>query len=594
MTDFKILSDTSHIRARFSMYGGSQVPQEEQVFLRKEFQTVVMVSGLLKVINEIIDNSVDEWSRTKGEFSDKIHVNIDQDGYVTVKDNGRGIPSNKIETPDGEEYQMVAAFTRARAGSNFDDSKRDSIGANGVGSMITFVTSSYFEAKSSDGVKEITLIGKNGSIESITEKACNKRGTIVKFKPDYGFFGLETIDDVHIEMIEERMKSLSMAFEGIKFKFNNVSVNPKFTEYFGDCDVFNTEKCTFGITKSNGAFQTHSLVNGLSVKAGTHVDYIISAVIEEMRALLLRRKKVKITAAKLKQHLRFHMVVNGFNALRFDSQTKERITNSITECREAIGEFNATKVANKLMANTSLIDEIAAYTKLSDELAAQKDLAKLEKSKDIKSDKYFPAIGETKRLVVCEGDSAAGSMIKCLGRSGSAYYALKGVPLNVLEVSHQKFIANKELSELYAIINAHSSAEIIIATDADADGSRIRGLLMLFMNKYFKDRIEAGKLKVLRTPIAIARQGNTVKQWAYTMPEVNTLPSNLRIQYQKGLGSWNVADLRYVIETDTIEKMLPVVSVSDSELFYKWFSSETSDFRKEQILQSQPFNISRV
>lgn len=595
MTDFKILSDASHIRARFSMYGGSQVIQEESVFLNGNFEQVNIVGGLLKVINEIIDNSVDEWARTNGEYADKIHVSVDDNGTVTVQDNGRGIPARKVETPDGDEYQMVAAFTRARAGSNFDDSTRTSIGANGVGSMITFVTSTLFDAKSCDGCKEIRLLGESGEIISVTERAYSKKGTIVKFTPDYSFFGMSGMDKVHLTMIEERIKSLSMAFPGIKFKFNNNTVNPKFVEYFGACDTFSTSNSSiFGFAKSNGSFQTHSIVNGLSVKTGTHVDYVVSAVVEELRTLLNRRKKVNITAAKLKQHLRFHMVVNGFQALKFDSQTKERVTNSISECKEAIGTFSAVKVATKLMGNSELIDEITAYTKLNDELAAKKDLAKLEKTKVIKSEKYFPAIGDTKRIIVCEGDSAAGSMIKCLGRQGSAYYALKGVPLNVLEVTHQKFMANKELSELYAIINANLSAEVIIATDADADGSRIRGLLMLFMSKYFHEHINSGKLKILKTPIAIARKNGEVKQWAYTLPEVNMLPKDLTVQYQKGLGSWNVADLRLVIETDTLTKMLPVVEVNDDSLFTQWFAVDTSDFRKDRILQSQPFNISRV
>ena len=154
MTDnFKLLSDSEHIRRRFSMYGGSQVVQEETVFIDAEFKQVKLVAGLLKIINEIIDNSIDEHVRTNKEFADKIDVSVDSFGSITVSDNGRGIPANKVETPDGAEYQMVAAFTRARAGSNFDDENRESIGMNGVGSMITFVTSSKFEAKSADGTK---------------------------------------------------------------------------------------------------------------------------------------------------------------------------------------------------------------------------------------------------------------------------------------------------------------------------------------------------------------------------------------------------------------------------------------------------------
>lgn len=594
MTDFKILSDAAHIRQRFSMYGGSQVVQEETTFLKGSFEKVEIVAGLLKIINEIIDNSVDEHVRTNKQFANKIDVTISPDGVITVTDNGRGIPSAQIQTPDGPEYQMVAAFTRARAGSNFDDSKRDSIGANGVGSMITFVTSEMFDAVSCDGTKKIRLVGSKGQIKDVTEAPSDKKGTTVKFKPDYEFFGLAGMDDAHIAMIEERIRSLSLAFSTIKFKFNGKSVNLKFNDYFGPCELFQTEYATYGITKSDGSFQSHSVVNGLSVKSGTHIDYFINPIIAELRELLKRRKKIEITTARLKQHLRIHCVVNGFSALKFDSQTKERITNSVAECKEAIGEFDAAKFAKKLMANEDLINEITAYTRLQEDLAAKKDLGKLEKTKRIKSDKYFPSIGKTKTLTLSEGHSASSGLIKCLGRAGNAFYALKGVPLNVLEVSHQKFMANKELSELYSIINSSPNIDIIIATDADADGSRIRGLVMLFMYTYFPEIVAEGRLKVLRTPLAIGKKNNKIKEWAYTFEDVAKIDPKLDIQYQKGLGSWSVDDLQHVINTDTLDKMLPTVEVSDPEMFNSWFSTSTSDFRKEQILQSPPFDIMRI
>ena len=593
--DFKLLSDAEHIRKRFSMYGGSQVVQEEIAFINADFQKVNIVGGLLKVINEIIDNSVDEHVRTRGLYATRIDVDIEADGTIVVSDNGRGIPSVEVSTPDGKEYQMVAAFTRARAGSNFDDDNRESIGMNGVGSMITFVTSAMFDAKSADGKVEVQLVGENGKVKRVRTKETARKGTTVKFRPDYAFFGMENIDQAHTDIIEERVRSLALAFDNIKFRFNRKAIKLKFTDYFGLGDVFNTEKAIFSIAKSDGSFQTHSLVNGLSVKGGTHIDFFISAVISDLRDVLKRRRKVDITAARLKQHLRVHAIVNGFPALKFDSQTKERVTNSNAECRDAIGEFDVSKIVNKLMKNAELIDEICAYTRLQDDLNAKKDLGKLEKSKKVKSDKYFAAIGHrTDRIFVVEGDSASGGLIKCLGRKGNAFYALKGVPLNVLEVSHQKFMANKELSELYSIITMFPDAEICLATDADADGSRIRGLVSLFMFKYFPAHLNNGKMKILRTPIAIGKKNNVVKEWAYTFTDVNKIDHKLDVSYVKGLGSWSEKDLKHIIDVDTMDEMLPTVSIADTDLFTNWFSSSTIDYRKEQLLQSAPFDIMKI
>lgn len=595
MTDnFKLLSDQEHIRLRFAMYGGSKDLQKSDVFVNGEFKTVPLVGGLLKIINEIIDNSIDEYVRTKGEYATSISVKI-KDGVIEVQDDGRGIPVQLVNTPSGEMYQAEAAFTNARAGSNFDDDSRESIGANGVGSMITFVTSETFEVKSGNGVDTVHFKAKNGKKGKTTCNPSDFRGTIVKFKPDYEFFGLSSMDEAHEDMIQHRIESLALAFPGIRFRFNSKMVRVKFEDFFGGVTKFDNGVSTFGITKSSGNFESFSLVNGLSVKDGQHIETFLDYFIQEFRDILKRRKKVDITRARLKNHLRVHGIINGFKALKFDSQTKERVTNSAPECKAAMGEFDAKAIVNKLMKDNDLIDEICAYTKLQEDLLAKKDLKKLEKKAKIKSDKYFAAVGETKRIFVVEGDSASGGLIKCLGRNGNAFYALKGVPLNVLEVSHQKFMANKELSELYQIITTYPDAEICIATDADADGSRIRGLLILFMNQYFADHYEAGKVRILKTPLAIGKDGkNNVKEWAYTFAEVNSISNKLHTSYVKGLGSWSEKDLKHIVDVEGMDKMLPTVKIDESSLLHSWFSSSTSDYRKEQLIEAKPFDIQAV
>lgn len=592
--NFKILSDAHHVSQRFEMYGGSRVAQEETVFVDGNFEELSVIGGLLKIVNEIIDNSVDEHVRTQQKFATKIDVSISDDGHITVKDNGRGIPSKKVDTPDGPEYQMVSAFTRARAGTNFDDDNRESMGMNGIGSMITFVTSEYFEAVSCDGTNEIKLVGGNGEIKEVTERSKKTKGTQVTFKPDYKFFGLENIDENHTRMIKERVKSLALAFPSISFTFNKKKTSSTFRQYFGPTNEFQTGNARFGVVKSNGSFQSHSIVNGLGVKGGAHIDFFVSEIIAELRPLLKRRRKLEISAARLKQHLRVHCVINKFPALKFDSQTKERVTNSAAECRAAIGEFKPDLIARKIFADRELIEEICAFSKLQADLAAKKDLNKLEKKKRVKSENFVDSIGKPNRIFVVEGLSALSGTLNCLGRKGNAYYALRGVPLNVYDVTHQKFMANKELSELYTIITTYPDAEICIATDADADGSRIRGLVALFIYKYFRDHLTNGKLRNFQTPIAIGKKGNTVKEWAYTFTEVNHIDSKLDIQYQKGLGSWSEKDLRDIIAVESLEKMLPVIKMTDEGVFRSWFSAADIEYRKEQVLNAAPFDVMKI
>ena len=591
--DFKLLTDGEHIRHRFGMYGGSKAIQSENVFVNGEFKQVPLVNGLLKVINEIIDNSIDEHIRTERKFATEISVSV-KNGVVEIKDNGRGIPAVEVDTPDGKKYQLVAAFTHARAGSNFDDTKRESIGTNGVGSMITFVTSKKFEAKSADGKREVHLTSKDAKVTNVKASASTINGTLVKFTPDYSFFGLDGMTQDHIDMVETRVKSLALAFPSIRFKFNARVVKVKFEDYFGPTVQFKNAKSMFGITKSNGNFESFTLVNGLSVLGGQHVETFLDYFMQEFRDQLKRKKKIDISRARLKNHLRVHCVVNNFKALSFDSQTKERVTNTASECKEAIGEYEAKAIVRKLMNDVDLINEITAYSRLQDDLNAKKDLQGLEKKKRIKSDKYFAAVGETKRIFVVEGDSASGGLIKCLGRKGNSFYALKGVPLNVLEVSHQKFMANKELSELYAIITTYPDAEICIATDADADGSRIRGLLILFMSKYFPEHYSDSKVRILKTPLAIGKKKNIVQEWAYSFQEVSGINQKLDISYVKGLGSWSEKDLKLIIEKESLDKMLPSIKMDDVDLLYSWFRGSTSDFRKDELLKAKPFNIEGV
>ena len=377
--NFQMLSDAEHTRKRFSMYGGSQVLQTEEMFINQSFQKTKVVGGLLKVINEIIDNSVDEYVRTKGEYATTIKVNV-KDDTITVEDNGRGIPSVRVQTPDGEKWQLEAAFTHARAGSNFDDDNRESIGMNGVGSMITFVTAEMFQAEAFNNGTHVKLRYKNGK-GSTTDKECGKalHGTKVSFKPDYPFFGLLGLDEQHTNVIENRVKTLALAFPNITFKFNNKVVRVNNKQYFGEAHFFNTENATFGIRASQDGHNSFSIVNGLSVKAGSHIDYFTNEVVRELRDMIKKRKKIDMTPAKIKQHLTVFCVVNGFKALKFDSQTKERVTNSNAEVKQAIGDFDANAIAKKLFKDNDLISEIVAVYELQQKLAAKRDMKKLEK-----------------------------------------------------------------------------------------------------------------------------------------------------------------------------------------------------------------------
>ena len=129
---FEILSPRKHARARIGMYMGSASLEVAERFVLGTWKSVSYVPALNKMIDEIIDNSIDEAIRTKFSYANKIDVTIDNN-KVIITDNGRGIPQDKItDTVTGETIlRPVAAWTKTNAGTSFADD-RTTIGANGV------------------------------------------------------------------------------------------------------------------------------------------------------------------------------------------------------------------------------------------------------------------------------------------------------------------------------------------------------------------------------------------------------------------------------------------------------------------------------
>ena len=144
------LSEREHALKRPSMWIGSVKNEESSQFIYEkgtiEKQKVIYTPGLLKIVNEIIDNTIDEGVRTDFKYSNVVKVTLDKD-YFSVEDNGRGIPQNKVTIPETGETLLspVLAWTHLRAGSNFEDNS-NTIGANGAGSALTNFFSSKFIA----------------------------------------------------------------------------------------------------------------------------------------------------------------------------------------------------------------------------------------------------------------------------------------------------------------------------------------------------------------------------------------------------------------------------------------------------------------
>lgn len=602
--DFKILTARQHVRERIGMYMGSSAKEPIERFIVGDWKTAEYVPALSKMIDEILDNSIDEAIRTNFKFANRINVSVDNN-KVTVTDNGRGIPQELVydETTDSKIARATAAWTRVNAGTSFDDD-RVTIGTNGVGSAATNFLSAKFVGKTWCNGKLLTVECKNGA-ETINEKTTPRdgNGTEVWFVPDFTLFECESLDQFDtISLIEDRLMSLQMAFPEIAFSFNKrrIKVNnlKKYAELFGEEAIIEkSDDLSFFITTSEDGFRTNSFVNGVNTRqGGTYVDFIVNGIVDELVTMIKRKHKIEVVKSTIKNGLTFVMFAKNFTNPKFDSQTKERLTNPTGNVKEhaiASGIRGADFFARKIINTPSIIDPIIE-AQLAKKIAADKRAAAMaqKKLRKVKVAKHIAANKDDATLKIVEGDSAMGFLLKVRDPNKVGAYPLRGVIMNTWDMKPADVLKNKELSELVSVLglditNPNSVDDmtyehIATLTDADHDGiGHISPLLIAFFYKFWPRLLLEKKVKITRTPIMISSKGKEVK-WFYTYEEANEFKVNdngWKHRYIKGLGS---------LEQDEYDKIInqPVydtVTVDDAGIFQMMFGKDSA-LRKEYMM----------
>jgi len=230
MREIKKLTDREHILLRPGMYVGSTQPITEKryiiendKFIEKE---ITYVPALIKIIEEIIDNSIDAFVDTHFKNNPKIKIQIEEDHFI-VEDNGPGIPNKKIDN----EWMCKIAWGTAKAGSNFDGD-RISVGMNGVGSYLTNVFSKTFIGENkNNGIKVICKWTNNADKYFQKESKTNLSGVKVESWPDFNRFNKNGFTENDIKIIESRVKMLALTYPEIKFYFNRELIKIKKIEF---------------------------------------------------------------------------------------------------------------------------------------------------------------------------------------------------------------------------------------------------------------------------------------------------------------------------------------------------------------------------
>lgn len=630
---FEVLTGRLQILARPQMWIGSTTARTQPMFVISDtnivHKDVTYIPSLRKIIDEVIDNSVDALIDSK-QKNGKIKVKITSD-TVVIEDNGPGIPVVKTKDagidlsnlPPTEADEIAdlhiceLAWTRLFSGTNFQDSvDKMTVGSHGIGSKAANIFSTKFIGRTDDGHKScrVTCVNNMESTKTVVGDSSGFTGTIVEFKPDLVRFGLTDIEQVYTDLMYQRLICLSITFPDITFVFNGKTINitnKKFVSLFSDSVVFQAfDRGFIGVFKNDAdEFNFCTYVNGLSlIRGGSHVDYVINQIVAPIRDKIARKYK-EIKPADVRNKLSLIVFMRDFPNTKFDSQTKETLTNSPSDVANYFNKTIDFEVfAKAVLRNSTIIDPIIETFKLKEEVKNRVALKQLGRTRPkIDPEKFISATGpDQEYMFICEGQSACSGISQALGRKGIAYFAARGVPLNVVDAKTAQIIKNKEFSDVMSILNIDPSKTtnsdmsfktIVHANDADLDGTHIAGIYMGWWLRFAPALFNQHRIARLMTPYVIlwadAKMTKIHKSF-FTMESFKTYEathdiSKYKKNLYKGLGSWSKEQFQKLFEVSPngIDDFLQYITLdADGKLHAgNWLKGDSADERKNYLRQ---------
>ena len=562
-----VLSEREHILLRPTVYVGSVKSTDEKVpLVRQEriiYEEKPISVGMYKILNEVIDNSVDEAKRMKGKMK-TISISINpKTNSATIKDTGNGFFKGTSINKDSGKTNIETAVSMLRAGSNFNNEEIEEtlIGTNGMGVALTNVLSRRFKIVS---VNETHYFEKEWiDFESTDAKTVIRKhkgelekGTEITFEPLVETFGRAKWD-------QEILKS------SIMFKKRLISRDPVLKnlniELYWDGKLIDTNGDLFPKTSFSLETPIGEVVIWEKYDNSGSISFVNSAMCTGMHQRLVN----EFINEKLDDSLGHHFYDTFISLnlppkfVKFGDQNKTRFVTP----REEITPPIKGSILNKLdkFFKTDIYKRIL---KKVIERRTEGEVKKLKAEKrkvNVKhSHKYFPPTSRTaESLFIVEGLSAMGSILQKRNPSKEGVYALKGKIKNARSLSD--LADNKEILELMQILNLEPNSpnttcpyqKIVISTDQDPDGAHITSLLISLFYNWFPWIIERKMLHFLETPLVSA--GDRAKSYYYSLQEFKDASGKKKltgIRYLKGLGSLSLDDWEYVMKNKRVVNII--------------------------------------
>ncbi len=624
---YKSLSEVDHILHRPSMWVGSVQDEEHHTFIYDEetgkmsIQSVVYVPAMLKLADEILSNSCDEFRRKDNFGLDAVSVTVDKDaGTITIEDNG-GIPV--VKHKDADMYVPEFIFGQLRTSSNYDDTEdRNVIGTNGVGSSLTVIFSELFNVVTADKKNTIDITWeKNMSVKTVNSiKKSKGHFTRTTFRLDFSRFQQTSgtgLTDGFISILHKRAIDAAAANIGLAVTFAVKGEQPRtwkfkrFEDYMELYDGYYDPDTVIAYRDSKKQFWICpdssidvAFVNGAECSRGTHLKAVRMPVGRAVAETLKKKHRIDVTVNNISNKYGIFGLFDISNPA-YSSQTKEELTTTEDTFYKDGSKFTVSADFLKKVAQSEITDIVVDWYKKKQEAEDQAKIRKLnrEAKKLLRSDKFINCNSKRRDervLIIYEGDSAGSAFRTCRNPMTQAAYFMRGVTLNSCGMTATQVMKNHVFNDIVNILGLQWGeynkkedlrfSKIVIGTDMDPDGSHIAGLLLLFFN-HFPELFEQNLVCRLISPFIVASKGKRGTK-SYDTVSFNSLEEyraaekklkGYEVKHVKGLGTLNKEESKEMYK-NPVYHYFTKDEMADMT-FKKWFAKDAagSKVRKNML-----------